>query len=482
MASISAAYAGAWIDTGDVALRHHVQVLADTGVLKTPVTTWPLPWEAISTDLNRVDPKTLSGASAQSYAWLREQMLAQKAPRHVRRLRAEASNSDPALRAFGATRRESAGLTFQHDIQGDAWALRLGATAVSDPIDDDSVRPDDVYLAGRLGNWWFAAGTVDRWWGPGWQSSLILSDNARPVPALMLQRAASEAPPWWLLKWVGPWQFTTFAGRMEDDRAVPNPFLLGARFTFKPWRYLELGASRTAQWGGEGRPQDFESLVNLILGQDNRGQAGITEENEPGNQLGEYGFRLSLPTGGLQNALYFQELGEDEANYLPSRHVSLGGFESAFMAGGWQHRLAVEYADTDTHDKFFGSHVLYNYTYEHGIYQTGYRRLGRPIGASFDNDSRVATLMGWHLAPGGHIFQWSAGSLDLNRDGSNKSAPGGNPLGPANLQTTYGTLAYTRVWSPRWRITLGGEYYADDLTLSGEQITSNGYLAVEFRY
>ena len=25
---------------------------------------------------------------------------------------------------------------------------------------------------------------TDRWWGPGWDGSLILSNNARPIPAI----------------------------------------------------------------------------------------------------------------------------------------------------------------------------------------------------------------------------------------------------------------------------------------------------------
>ncbi len=35
----------------DVGLRHDIQVLADYGVIRGPVTTWPLSWDAIAADL-----------------------------------------------------------------------------------------------------------------------------------------------------------------------------------------------------------------------------------------------------------------------------------------------------------------------------------------------------------------------------------------------------------------------------------------------
>ena len=48
---------------------------------------------------------------------------------------------------------------------------------------------------------------------------------------------------------------------------------------------LEIGISRSAQWCGSGRPCGFDTFTDLFLGIDNRGDAGTTLENEPGNQL-----------------------------------------------------------------------------------------------------------------------------------------------------------------------------------------------------
>ncbi len=38
-----------WIDTSNLALRTEIQYLADRGLIKAPVTTWPLMWAAIET-------------------------------------------------------------------------------------------------------------------------------------------------------------------------------------------------------------------------------------------------------------------------------------------------------------------------------------------------------------------------------------------------------------------------------------------------
>ena len=47
------AVAGPVIAPGDIGLRHEIQLLADYGVIRGPVTTWPLAWDAVEADLRR---------------------------------------------------------------------------------------------------------------------------------------------------------------------------------------------------------------------------------------------------------------------------------------------------------------------------------------------------------------------------------------------------------------------------------------------
>ncbi len=38
------ASADPWIEPGDVRLRHDIELLADAGIIRAPVTTWPVSW------------------------------------------------------------------------------------------------------------------------------------------------------------------------------------------------------------------------------------------------------------------------------------------------------------------------------------------------------------------------------------------------------------------------------------------------------
>jgi hypothetical protein len=91
------------------------------------------------------------------------------------------------LRTFADTPREEGELTaWTSGFLGHRWGLRLEVTGVVDPDDDQTVRIDGSYVAGKFGNWIVTLGAQERWWGSGYEGSLILSNNARPVPAIAL--------------------------------------------------------------------------------------------------------------------------------------------------------------------------------------------------------------------------------------------------------------------------------------------------------
>ena len=49
------AFANPYIAPGDLALRHDIQLLADYGVIAGTVTSWPLSWGAIISDIEHYD-------------------------------------------------------------------------------------------------------------------------------------------------------------------------------------------------------------------------------------------------------------------------------------------------------------------------------------------------------------------------------------------------------------------------------------------
>ncbi|MDX1802184.1 MAG: capsule assembly Wzi family protein, partial [Marinobacter sp.] len=237
--------------------------------------------------------RTIPSDQASAAAYLRFEQIEQVG-RSFRGEYSLSANSDiPSSRGFDRTSLAEADVAMNFQWQGENWALGLKPSYAYQPDDDKELRLDGSYLAATAGNWVFGAGAIDRWWGPGWQSSLILSNNARPVPAVWLNRRNPAAPESEWLNWIGPWQLTLLAGQLESERKISKPKLLGMRLTLRPIDGLDIGFSRMLLFGGEGRPEGASTLWDALIGRDNS-QDGA--ENDPGNQLGSvdirYGFAI----------------------------------------------------------------------------------------------------------------------------------------------------------------------------------------------
>ncbi len=414
------AIAGPLAAPGDTRLRHDLQLLSDHGLLSAPLTTWPLSWSDISASLKTDDEERLLPHLRS--ALQRVETRLEKALDGGLQTRVEVSgNSDPELlRSFADTPRSKGEISVSGRGSNDRLAYQLKATAAVESEDGRDARLDGSYASLLLGGWTVSAAMVDRWWGPSWDGSLILSNNARPVPSLVLQRNRSTPFGTPLLKWLGPWQFTTFMGQLESGRAVPDALLFGVRFNFRPAEGLEIGISRTAQWCGDGRPCDLGTLGDLLIGNDNV-DAQLTHNEEPGNQLGELDFRWAIKQLG---AVYAQVIGEDEAGGLPSKPFGLAGIETwgAWQNAGASWRTFLEVADTRT--GLLSDHT-YNTTYDHHIYRSGYRYRGKSLGHGADNDSTILTLGLLLSDRREHGWQLTGRSAEFNRDDG-----GLNPFSP----------------------------------------------------
>lgn len=380
-----------WAAPGDLVLRHDVEVLADAGIITSPTTTWPLSWNDLARDLERVEIASLDSVTRDSFKRLQQRLASEMRTDgiglHARLASAPESRT---LRTFEDTPRESGEVEAGAQWMGQRFSYRLQATYAVNPDDGQDLRADGSYVGVAAGNWMIALGQTDRWWGPGWDGSLILSSNARPIPAVSVNRNASEAPDIRWLRWVGTWTTTVLMGQLEHDRDIPDALFFGARFAFRPIESLELGISRTAQWCGEERPCNLATFKNLLIGNDNSG-VGVSKPSQPGNQLAGADLRWTGGPHGRRYAVYGQMIGEDEAGGTPSKYIGLFGAErwgySNRLRGSW--RLRLEAADTEV--DFIGT-PQFNVAYEHGVYTDGYRYRGRSIGHSLDGDGRLVGL------------------------------------------------------------------------------------------
>jgi hypothetical protein len=221
------ASADPWAPPGDLILRHDVQLLADAGIIRSPVTTWPITWATLNADLSNAHQGVVSELSNVERAALRRvrQRIRQNRDMTGWQPNAEvgARTEDFWLRTFEDTPREESELRVGASWMGKRFAVRLQGSYVDQPEpDDQNWRMDGSYAAMIIGNHILSAGAIDRWWGPSWDNTLIYSNVARPIGAFALERnVAREFETRWL-NWIGPWTYSLTWGFLGDDRVVEN--------------------------------------------------------------------------------------------------------------------------------------------------------------------------------------------------------------------------------------------------------------------
>jgi hypothetical protein len=400
-----------WVSPGDARLRHDLQLLSDAGIVRAPLTAWPVSWAEVARDLR--DSAADAGHPAHLAAALaRVRSAAADATRTGSlqlNARAAASEQPMTLRRFGEVPREQGEVTGGLRYTGNRFAWRLQATAVADASDGKDIRADGSYVAAVLGNWMLHAGYIDRWWGPGWEGSLILGTNARPLPSITIERNYSDPVDHPLFEWIGQWRVVATMGQFEGSREdAPDAQFFGMRVTWKPHPRLEVGLSRSAQWCGEGRPCGLDTFWDLFIGNDNDQPL----EEQPGNQMGGLDARWSLPWAPV--AFYAQAIGEDEANSMPSKYLGLAGVEFWGGIGDRSWRAHVEYADTAC--SFYESEPQFGCAYRNAAYEDGYQYRDRVLGHAIDGDSRQLAAGLMLVNPAGDSWEFAIQDVDVNRE------------------------------------------------------------------
>jgi hypothetical protein len=389
-------------------------LLADAGVVRGPVTTWPISWPDLARDVLAADESSLDPATARALLRVRrEARIAQVHGFAGTGARLSAAHEPALLRGFADTPREEGELELRAGWLSDHLALNLTAALVAGPQDDKKIRADGSYLGVNIGNFMISAGFMERWWGPGWDGSLILSTNARPIPSLTLERNYTDPFKSRLLSWIGPWRASIALGEAESQVAIPNVRFLAARVNFKPRPWMEFGLTRTAQWCGGARPCGWRTFMDMLLGEDNQTENGT--DDQPGNQMAGYDLRLRSPWKRLPLAFYTQWIGEDEAGGLPSKFLGLFGLEG-WLGTPWGNlRMHAEFADTACN--FSREDPEFGCAYRNQIYPQGYTYRERPLGHSIDNDSRLYTLGALLTLRNDDVLGVTLRRAELNRDG-----------------------------------------------------------------
>lgn len=247
---------------------------------------------------------------------------------------------------------------------------------------DSSVDPDrdveliECYGKLALGSLEVEVGEDSLWWGPGYNGSILMSNNTEPFRMIKISNPRPTQLPW-IFRGLGLFKGTWFLTELGDDRVIPKTKLTGLRFNFKPDPAFELGVSRTIMFSGSGRPGvGLRDYLDMFRRQ---------EEQAENNQLAGFDVSVLIPVDGIVPAksmrLYGDFAGEDEAAGLPSHWARLFGMQLYDILQTGRTDLRIEYADNHVPGE---ADVFYT----HGLYQSGYTYKARVIGHHMGTDAR----------------------------------------------------------------------------------------------
>ena len=172
----------------DPFMRHEIRLLGDEGGLSGLQNTWPLNLGGLSS----IALQQNAGYSSEIF----DNLLSRESDSGWSPIYSTLGIADDrvTVRGFGSEPRSSYASNVSVSWMNDRFAGKLSLNAFYGMQEDWKGRKDEgfaldgSYFAVRMGNWSASIGQQERWWGPGWDGSLILSTNARPIPAISIDR------------------------------------------------------------------------------------------------------------------------------------------------------------------------------------------------------------------------------------------------------------------------------------------------------
>ena len=172
----------------------------------------------------------------------------------------------------------------------------------------------DGYVAMNLSDWQFTYGKQSLWWGPGQGGPMMYSDNADPIDMFRVNRVTPFRLPSFLGV-LGPMRLEFFMGQYSGYQFIltpsglagqwgqslhPQPIIHGERLSFKPTDNLEIGISRTTDYGGPGYPLTWHTFLRTLF---STGNTLPGAPNKPGARRAGLDFTYRIP--GLRNRVTF---------------------------------------------------------------------------------------------------------------------------------------------------------------------------------
>jgi len=301
----------------------------------------------------------------------------------------------------------------------------------------------------------FGVGAIDRNWSFSDKTSIILSQNARPINSIYMKLNSKVEYNWMPSK--TEWSFEIFNGLTKGSLNSNESMLLGARAVLSPFEGLNFELVQTSQWGGESYSSGISSLGAALISDTNN------SANSNINKMAGFGISYLFPSSLIPIRIYGQAIGEDEAGNLPSCYAYFTGLEWTNTKIRYPTIITVEAIDTRT-DRSINGYCGSNTFYNNGTYN--YTNYNKTMGAEIDTEG---TSFG--------LYVKSQLSKDVNIEYSTKSVVinDNNWLShrlSSNRQS--GLINSISISWIRNNITFNGNIYNQDFSLNKANINS-GY-------
>ena len=251
----------------------------------------------------------------------------------------------------------------------------------------------DTYVALNLSDWQLSYGNQSLWWGPSQGGPMMFSDNAAPIRMFRVNRVTPFTLPS-VFGLLGPMRLEAFIGQYSGYEFVdapsgligqygqslnPQPIVHGERISFKPTSNLEIGLSRTTDYGGPGYPLTLHSFLRSVFSTSNT-LAGNADK--PGARRSGVDFSYRIP--GLRDGMTFYAEGLAEHDEITP---IIGPDVAAWLAGIYVPRLPkipkldfrVEGGYTDPPNS--GGDVAHGAFYWDAAWITGFQNAGHLMGS-----------------------------------------------------------------------------------------------------
>jgi hypothetical protein len=169
-----------WIGTLEPHLHQDLQVLVEWEVLDASVSSYPVPWKGITEQLEKLQVQTLPSIPAISAQRLKHYLQALKKQKGQTVISLYGATDDSRFVGLNGVQAEKIKLNVTKEFYAGRWAGQVSANHER----SGKSHFDQSFLAYQFGDWNLRVGSLNQWWGPAKSSSLIMSNNARPVPSI----------------------------------------------------------------------------------------------------------------------------------------------------------------------------------------------------------------------------------------------------------------------------------------------------------